>query len=764
MMDKFANFVLAHPRLITFFIFVLVVLAALPASKIRTDFDLENFYPDTDPTVQSYRYLEEEFGRDDNIIMVGFKDSTFFTKEGLLQLKQIVDSVKQIPLVEDVRSVWSAEEMVNNNGSLTIDPFLDEDSLAHSLSSAKANITQDPFAAGFFIDEGAQTTAFYIEIEEENNTYETRNALINELNTILESYPETDFKITGIPYFRNQYVNTLNGEVIFYISFSSVLIIILLWYLYRSISGVIIPMLIVWFTVLFTVAAITFTGGYLEIMSSTIAPILLCVGVADSIHMISKFDDAIQNGFEKSKAILEMLLTLGSATFLTSITTAIGFGTLITSSVVPMKRFGLYTALGVLIAYTITILFLPAIIKITKIDRVFKENGGRLYTWIAEKLSLLSIFNRKYFKTISISAILICGLIGLGMFKLNVNGRVFDDVSRSSVLIQDSNFFSEELAPAFPLEFVIDTKVESGITDPSLLNKVDQFQAHLLSYPEIKRATSFTTLIKELHETMAPDKAALSTIPDNPALLSQYLLLLEITGNDVLSRVTDFDYQKLRIAAQTEDAGSMRINEIRASIEEYISTNFAEEEIDVLITGSTILSANLVGKMVYSLASSIGLAFICISILMAFLFKDLKMVLISLIPNIMPLVLIAGIMGILGIDIKPSTAVIFTIAFGIAVDDTIHYLARFRIELKRGLGIQEALEITTQKTGRAIIITSFILLAGFGTLITSAFTSTTLMGILVAATILFAVIADLIVLPSLFYWLNPKLKDIRAKN
>ena len=188
---------------------------------------------------------------------------------------------------------------------------------------------------------------------------------------------------------------------------------------------------------------------------------------------------------------------------------------------------------------------------------------------------------------------------------------------------------------------------------------------------------------------------------------------------------------------------------------------FNNEEITV--TGSTVLSANLVGKMVYSLASSIGFAFICISILMAFLFKDLKMVIISLIPNIMPLVLIAGIMGYLGVDIKPSTAVIFTIAFGIAVDDTIHYLARFRIELKRGLSFQDALESTTQKTGRAIIITSMILLLGFGTLITSEFTSTTLMGLLISSTIFFAVIADLVVLPSLFYWLKPNLKGIAIK-
>lgn len=755
-MRKFSNFVLKHPRIITLVIAVLAILSIYPASGIKTDFDLENFYPKMDPTVQSYRALEDEFGRDDNIIMLGYKSESLFSEKGLTIAKKISDQLEKIENISEVRSLWTAEEMINQNGTLTFQPLLSKDSLSDNLADLKKKVTDDPFSKDFFISEDATTIAFYLEIDEEVNSYETRNQIIDDIESITGNYPDIDFKTTGIPYFRNQYVNMLNDEVLFYISFSSVLIIILLWYLYRSFTGIFIPMLIVWLTVLFTVATVTLTGGYLEIMSSTIAPILLCVGVADSIHMISKFDDATQQGLKKQRAIMEMLLTLGSATLLTSVTTAIGFGTLLTSSVVPMKRFGIYTAVGVLLAYTITIFLLPSILKLIRTKRVFKEKGGKLYPLLADWLLTLSYFTKQHHRAIAIGALTTCGMIGLGIFQLNVNGRVFDDVSKNSALIQDSNFFSENLAPAFPLELVIDTKNEYGIENPEFLQRVENLQQHLLTYPEIKRATSFTTLLKELHRTMAPVQAALDSLPDNEQLISQYLLLLEVNDNDILSRVTDFDYQKLRLTSQTLDAGSMRINEIRDSLDMYLSTNFPDEQ--VIVTGSTVLSADLVGKMVYSLASSIGLAFLCISILMAFLFRDLKMVIISLIPNIMPLVLIAGLMGLIGIDIKPSTAVIFTIAFGIAVDDTIHYLARFRIELKRGLSIEEALQVTTQKTGRAIIITSIILLAGFGSLITSAFTSTMLMGILVSSTILFAVIADLFVLPALFYWIKPDLK------
>jgi predicted RND superfamily exporter protein len=223
----------------------------------------------------------------------------------------------------------------------------------------------------------------------------------------------------------------------------------------------------------------------------------------------------------------------------------------------------------------------------------------------------------------------------------------------------------------------------------------------------------------------------------------------------MLERLVNFDYSKLRVTAFTEDAGSKRINEMRDSISVYLSDTFPDEQIT--ITGTTILSADLTNKIVYSLAWSIVIAVFAISIIMTLLFRNLNMVIISLVPNLIPLLAIAGIMGFFNVDIKPSTAVIFTIALGIAVDDSIHYLARFRIESIRSGALYASITKTTIQTGRAIIVTSMILVAGFGTLITSAFTSTAMMGILVCTTITAALIADLFILPSLFYLIKPKL-------
>ncbi len=757
-LKRIAEFITDHPRSIAALIFLITVFAVYPASQIRTDFNLEGFYPDNDPIVLEYQEFIEEFSRDDDIIMVAYQDPNLLSPEGLQFLKTLSDSLENIPLVEEVQSLWSIDDIINDNNTLLFEPYLEVDNLENiDKDSLSKSLLADPFINGLLLSRNADATALLINMEDDDYNYSSRSRVIANVSNILERYPDKDFKISGIPYFRNQYVNMLNDEIIFYIAFSSALIIMLLWYLYRSVMGLIIPMLIVWLTVLFTVAVIQLTGGYFEIMSSTIAPILLCVGVADSIHMISKYDDAIMHGAEKRKAIIETLLTLGSATFLTSITTAIGFGTLLTSSVVPMKKFGLYTAIGVLLAYFVTILFLPSLLKVTGTKRVFKENGGKLYFKLAEWLDQLTLFNRRYYKAIIACSLVLSLAIGLGMTKLRVNGYVFDDIGKSSVLIQDADFFAENLAPPFPLEIVIDTGEEYGIADPNLLAQLDELEKHLGQYPEIKKITTFNTLIKEIHSVMAPEEALANPIPQDPELIAQYLLLLEFNENELLDNVTDFSYQRLRVANQTLDAGSIRISEIRDSIEVFLDGKF--DDANIKITGSTILSADLVGKIVYSLASSIGLAFIAISLIMAFLFKDTKLVIISLIPNILPLVVIAGFMGYFGVDIKPSSAVIFTIAFGIAVDDTIHYLARLRVELQRGYTIYDALQITTQKTGRAIIITSMILIAGFGSLVSSAFSSTMLMGMLVCGTIFTALIADLVLLPSLFYLINPEIRN-----
>ncbi|MEX2463078.1 MAG: MMPL family transporter [Balneolaceae bacterium] len=744
-----------------FGLIIIALLAIYPASNIRTDFNLEGFYPQNDDVLLDYHVLEDEFGRDDNTILIGFQEDSLFTIDVLTDLYHITEQLMMVENLDDVLSLWSADKIDSNNNTLYFNPYLSFSELGDAdLSFLKDQMRSDPILGGFLLNQSGDATAIALRIDESNNNYPVRNQIIDSINEILDEYrPKYQFHISGIPYFRNQYVNMLNSEIINYILISSLLIVLLLYYLYRTIWGVLFPMIIVWTTLLLTVAMIHLSGGYLEIMSSTIAPILLCVGVADAVHMISKYDDARELGKNKHFSIIEMIVTLGSATFLTSITTAIGFASLISSTVVPMKMFGIYTAMGVLLAYIITILFLPAVLRLSGKNRVVNEKSGSFYPAINRTLHKLSVINRRHYVKILVSGSILTLLFSFGLTKLNVNGKIFDDIGEDTVLMQDSRFFSEYISSQFPLEFIIDTGEQDGVFSIELMKKLVRFEEFLLSYPEIQRVTGLHTLITEVHRSMSDSEDDLfNPIPENDSAIAQYVLLLELNGSDELFRLVDFDYSKLRITSFTDDAGSNRINQIRDELQPVINNLFPEK--NVITTGTTILSADLTEKIVYSLAWSILLAVSAITVIMAFLFKNIRLLLIALIPNVIPLIIVAGLMGYMSVDIKPSTAVIFTIALGIAVDDSIHFLARFRIEYLRKRSMNPAISFTTIRTGRAIVITSLILIAGFGTLMTSAFTSTALMGFLVCTTIFAALLADLLILPSLFYWLKPDLQGL----
>lgn len=752
---------MAAPGSVITGLIILIFLAIYPATNITTDFNLEGFYPEKDPVIEDYQLLEEEFGRDDSTILIGFIAETIFTTQILTDIRELTNRFEKIQFIESVRSITNAEKIENINDQLTFSPYIEQiPETDGELTALKESLIDDPFLTGFLINSEGTAAAFVLSIHEDDNTYPNRNLIIESINDSIEDYTDLyHFHKSGIPYFRNQYVNLLNSEIFIYIGFSSVLIILILWYLYRSIWGVLFPMIIVWTTLLFTVAIIQLTGSYLEIMSSTIAPILLCVGVADAIHMISKYDDAREHGIKKRESILEMLKTLGSATFLTSVTTAIGFASLLSSTVVPMAKFGAYTAIGVLIAYVVTIFFLPVALYKSKKKRVFNERSGSFYPVISKALHRITAINRLHYKKILWIGLGGTVLIAYGIKHVDVNGKVFDDLGEDTELMQDSHFFSEQLSPQFPLEIIIDTEVSDGALSLDLMQRVENLESYLLDFDEIHRVAGLNQLVKEVHYIFRDDygeqSAVQRTLPDTDATISQYILLLEINDAPELVRLVDFDYSKLRVTAFTEDAGSKRINEIRDQIDHYINDHFPEL---VTITGTIILSADLTGKIVFSLAWSILIAVVAISLIMTLLFQNIRMVIISLIPNLIPLLVIASIMGFLNVDIKPSTAVIFTIALGIAVDDSIHYLARFRLEYLRSGALNAALTTTTVKTGRAIVVTSIILIAGFSSLITSAFTSTAMMGILVCSTIFAALIADLFILPALFYWLRPDLK------
>lgn len=763
-MNRLADFLIKYPKSVLLSIVLLMFAAIYPASKIQADFSLEGFFPKDAPTILDYQRFLNDYGRDDNVIAILLKSDDVLSEPVLKAIQSTSDSILTVYGIENTMSLLTAESLVSADGQLLTQKWIDQRPVrSDQRDSLLKSWSEDPFLADLIVNREGTVTGLYVELSADMVTYTHRQRIIKAIEPYLkELHAVADVQITGIPYFRNMYVNRLNEQIVFYISVSSVLIIFLLWFLYRNWRDVFLPIGIVWLTILMTVAVLQLTGGYFEIMSSTIAPILLCVGIADSIHMMSKYNDELIHGTSPNQSIKNALVTMGTATLLTSVTTAIGFATLSTSNVLPMRNFGLYTAVGVMIAFLVTIIALPSLLKVTGEAPKVKPGKERLHRFLGRLLERLDSWVYLHRKSVVLGTLLVTAILGYGITELRVNSHIFDDVGKDSDLLQAAQFASENLTPQFPLEIIISTGVENGINDPNLLARVDSLHYFLQGFPEFRKVNSFASLMRETQSLLDSESAESTPLPDTPEKIAQYQLLLELTGSEAVTSYTDFDYSEMRVSVLTEDMGSYRMNTLRDSLDMFIDTHFPDEK--VMMTGSNILVADLTHNIVNSLTWSILLAVLLIGLIMWALFKKPSLIFISMLPNVIPLLITAGIMGYLQIWIKPSTAVIFTIAFGIAVDDTIHYLARLRLESKTArASFRPTIRLTTEKTGRAMILTSLILIAGFGTLAFSDFDSTRLMGMLVSLTIFSALIADLIFLPALVYWIKPDLGWTDAK-
>jgi predicted RND superfamily exporter protein len=488
-------------------------------------------------------------------------------------------------------------------------------------------------------------------------------------------------------------------------------------------------------------------GVDLDLMTIIIPSILVVVGLSDSIHLMFKYYEERDEGKDRKDALRETLLILGKATLMTSITTAVGFAALATSNILPMRNFGIFTALGVLGAFIISIIFLMLImsyLKPIKKDADKRPLVGYLELWPQQAARLI----RKHpNRILLVSALIVMGAV-LGIPRIVLDTHIMDDVSDETVVMRDMRFFENEMSGVASLEIIIDGREEGAGKKPELLAFTDRIAQHLKTYPDVKSVISPALIIRDLNQAMHDGDSTFYTIPGDRKLISQYLTLAMISGKDPFENYISFDQSTCRVTARMKDVGSNKAAEILADFDAFLATE-TPTEYDVQITGTTKLIHLLANRVTFSLGSSLLLAFLIISILIGIMFKSPRWVMISLIPNIIPLLVIAGAMGWFGIRLRPTTAAVFSVAFGIAVDDSIHFLSRLKLELERGLALIEATRSSLVHTGKAIVATSVLLIAGFSTLLISDFKSSVEFGFLASLTIFAALIADLYLLPVL---------------
>ena len=747
---------LDHPRITLFTLALVTVIFGSFLKDLRLEFSIEQLFTQEDPRVERFLQFRDEFSGVDNILFLIYESNNPFSKKNLDKNRQLIESLETIDGVESVTSLTNLE-LFTEGGDYLLQPVYERIPYdTDSLLMAKKTIMQSELVRNYIISADGKMASIMIEIDSDYNDYDGRNRILSEIDQF-QMVVDWKWHQAGLPVIRTRYVQYMIQDNIRFLFPVALVISILLALLFRSFAGVLLPLIVIGLTIIWTVGLMAKMGIDINIISYMIPTLLMIISVSDSVHFMVKYFQALHEFGHRREALFQTIKKIGTALMLTSVTTAVGFGALSFVNIKIVSEFGIFTAIGVFFAFIISILFLPSmfmLMKQTADDKLINYNVG-VRVKVVQKISTLV---RAYPKHIIISWCFIACIGTWGAVKINPHSKLLEDLRPGNKLLDDMKVAENRMGAILPVEIILEIMNDGpyeDIQDVEVMQFLDRVGAFMSSIPEIGKVMSVTQYIKEIHQAMNDGDPAFYQIPNSRNLISQYMLLYE----SEFETFFNLDYTKLRIAAQIKDIDSRRSAEIEEEINNFIMAN-APSGVKAEVTGTAFIALRTNNYLVRNLAGSFFIAFIVVTLLMAILFRSVKMALISVVPNIIPMMMMAAVMGFFQVSLRPSTAMTFAIAFGIAVDDTLHYLTRYRMELS-DRHYQKANDATMMSTGVAMMSTTAILVSGFMVLTLSEFTFSIQFGILSSITILSALIGDLTFLPALLSQVKPEIKRLK---
>ena len=733
------------PLLIVVGVFTCVNLYWL--TGLRFDFDIENLFPKHDADLAFYQEHLSQFQSDKQYLIIGIEaDSGIFHVDFLSRLHGLTNEL-------DSSGMILAASSLTNIRYYTIDALyrIRDRAFIHVDDPGKYE-ADSLFLESYgdvrekFLSSRRNAVALYLELSPAL-VPKAHRSFLEDLRQQLATYGFDRYHFTGAIDTETSYVEQLKSELTVLFSLSLIFILMVLYLTFRSVWGVLVPFGIILLTVCWTMGSMSACGVPIHTLTVVIPSIITIVALSDVIHLMSRYQEELPEVAHPGLAMHMAIKDIGMAIFLTSVTTAFGFLTLSFADIQPFIEFGVFTALGVIYAWFLTLFLLPILLKwvdhLPGSQPLEQQQTGiisRGFDWSLRFPGLILLF----------SAVFV-GLSIAGMFQLRVDSRLYEELSAGDEYSSSLNFFDQQFSGIRPVEIYVESlSPDVSILDLPTLQKIDSLELYLNQVFGVQSLYSINTQIKRMHRSLKRGRARFFQLPTDSTDYALILSALDSTYDQLeLKSILTRDYQATLLAAKISDLGSYEIGLRNRKLRQFLEQLFPENQYLVRITGKALLLDRSNEVIAKNLGIGLFIALIAVAILMGILFRSLKMAAIALIPNLLPLLFVAGLMGWMGIGLKMSTAIIYTIAFGIAVDDTIHFLSRFRSELTKGTSAQKALHATYHSTGRAILITSAILVLGFGILMFSAFTTTFLTGLFISLSLLFAVFADLFLLPVL---------------
>jgi uncharacterized protein len=726
---------------------IITILAIIPLLNIRFDYDFEKFFPKNDSSFQYYQNFLKKFGKDNNVLLLALEnESGIFDKDFLLKVNTLTDSIKKIKHVESVLSPVQMKFPIISAFGFTEVPYFHINNPDLYFDDS-VRIFKEPLLVNNLIAKNGKSLCLVIQ-SDSGISKPTEDNIIYKLNSHINSFHFDKHYLAGRVISQTLLVEKMQWELVIFMSASALLVVIFLIVAFRSVWGVVVPVLVVLLSTLYLVSLMVLLGKPLDILTILLPTILFVVGMSDVVHIWSKYLQELRLGLSKIESLKNTLNEVGRATFLTSVTTAIGFLSLLTANISPVKDLGVYTAIGVFIAFFVAFTLLPAtlyLMPIPKLQQTQKYNKA----WNSVLMFLFFYVFRNQ-KKIVISFIILVLLSFYGISQIKINAKILDDIPETDRIKKDLKFLENNYAGIRPFEMVISiTDTSKSVFDYEVMIEIDKIEKYLSSNYGLRYVISPLTMVKSLNKALNGGVIDYFKLPTEKEMSKINSKIKMVRHRQEFKSMVSESTKELRLTGRMDDMGSFLVGKKNEELERFLNENINQKIITTRLTGSALLIDKNNEYLSANLLQGLGIGFVFIGIIVWFMFKNLKTVFIFFVPNIIPLVFIGGIMGLTGIDLKVSTSIIFTIAFGIAVDDTIHFLSKLKIELNKGKTMLVAIKNTFLSTGKAIVITSIILSGGFLTLLLSDFGGTFYTGLLVGLTLIFALIADLFLLPVL---------------
>lgn len=786
MSNFFARIILRYRISILVILGVITVFMAYQGRKVELSYDFAELLPEDDTTYTDYEKFKSFFHQDGNQLILGVKYDQLKDVDQFNAWAELGNEIKNIVVP---RTYWANDQWNTENINATDSVFsianlytLKKNTSTKSFDFVKVNernpknqaeldtifseIDRLPFYEGLIYNEESNSSLMIVFVDRDVLNSNARQFFVDELIVLLEKHEKVLGNIhrTGLPYIRTIMTMKTKSELRFFIIASLLVTATLLYLFFRSFRVVLYSMLVVGVGVIWSLGVIGLLGFKLTALMGLIPPLIIVIGVPNSVYLINKFHQEYKEHGNKIKALNRIIRKVGAATLLTNVTTALGFATFIFTESKILVEFGIAASINILLVFVLTIFIIPIVFSLLgnpKPRHIKHLDRNWLIQYVKYLIHLVSEHRSKIYW---VSAFVFVLSI-IGITKVETTGNIVDDLPKGDQVKEDLVYFEEHYGGVMPFEVLIDTYKDGKATKTSTLRKIETLQEYFDSIPQFSRSLSITDAVKfakQAYYNGRPSKYSLISGSEK-SFIAPYLKSkgdddISENNKDVSGGFLDPEKRYVRVSLQVADLGTKEMEKLLAEIQPRVDQIFNPKDYRVVFTGSNITYLKGTNYLVKNLFISLMIAIGLIAVLMAFLFKSIRMVVISLIPNILPLVFTGGVMGWFGVPLKPSTILVFSIAFGISIDDTIHYLAKFRQEL-HGMHhqIRPSVYNALRETGVSMFYTSIILFFGFSVFVLSDFGSTIAMGVLVSLTLIVAMFANLLLLPSLLLTLDKRI-------